>query len=238
LPSDHPHIATSMNNLAMTYSALGRHQDALQLQEDVLAFRKRVLPSDHLDIATSMGNLASTYSDLGRHQDALQLKEDVLAFRKRVLPSDHPDIATSMGNLASTYSDLGRHQDALQLDEDVLAFQKRVLPSDHPDIATSMSNLARTYFTMGNVCAAELALKDAVGVLVRARYDQGHPFMEQFKRDLANIRKLMHGNDQGASCATAPKKARVKPNAPCHCGSAMKFKKCCGRATSATPALQ
>ena len=29
LPADHPHIGTSMNDLALTYSKLGRHQDAL-----------------------------------------------------------------------------------------------------------------------------------------------------------------------------------------------------------------
>ncbi len=39
-----------MNNLAGTYSALGRHADALAMEEQVLEFRRRVLPSDHPDI--------------------------------------------------------------------------------------------------------------------------------------------------------------------------------------------
>ena len=39
-----------MNNLADTYSALGRHQDALELQEKTLEFRRRVLPQNHPDI--------------------------------------------------------------------------------------------------------------------------------------------------------------------------------------------
>ena len=39
-----------MSNLAMTYGALGRHADALVLQEQVLEFRRRVLPEDHPDI--------------------------------------------------------------------------------------------------------------------------------------------------------------------------------------------
>ena len=77
----------------------------VQLLEETLTFRKRVLPADHPDIATSMNNLAIAYRDLGRHEDALQLLEEKLAVRKRMLPADHPDIATSMGNLASTYRD-------------------------------------------------------------------------------------------------------------------------------------
>ena len=39
-----------MNNLAMTYSTLGRHADALALFEQVLEFRRRVLPANHPDI--------------------------------------------------------------------------------------------------------------------------------------------------------------------------------------------
>ena len=39
-----------MNNLAQTYSALGRHADALAMKERVLEFRRRVLPADHPDI--------------------------------------------------------------------------------------------------------------------------------------------------------------------------------------------
>ena len=36
-----------MGNLAQTYSALGRHSDALAMQESVLEFRRRVLPAEH-----------------------------------------------------------------------------------------------------------------------------------------------------------------------------------------------
>ena len=39
-----------MNNLASTYSELGRHADALALREKVLEFFRRVLPEDHPDI--------------------------------------------------------------------------------------------------------------------------------------------------------------------------------------------
>jgi hypothetical protein len=39
-----------MGNLATTYSALGRHADALSMMELVLEFQRRVLPADHPDI--------------------------------------------------------------------------------------------------------------------------------------------------------------------------------------------
>jgi hypothetical protein len=39
-----------MNNLAETYSALGRQSDALAMKESVLELLRRVLPADHPDI--------------------------------------------------------------------------------------------------------------------------------------------------------------------------------------------
>ena len=39
-----------MNNLALSFDALGRHADALVLKEKVLEFQRRVLPEDHPDI--------------------------------------------------------------------------------------------------------------------------------------------------------------------------------------------
>jgi hypothetical protein len=42
-----------MNNLATTYSHLGRNQDALVLQEKTLEFRRRVLPENHPDIGAT-----------------------------------------------------------------------------------------------------------------------------------------------------------------------------------------
>ena len=40
----------AMSNLSTTYSALGRHEDALVLKERVLEFQRRVLPENHPDI--------------------------------------------------------------------------------------------------------------------------------------------------------------------------------------------
>ncbi len=49
-----------MNNLAVTYSDLGRHADALAMGERVLEFRRRVLPANHPSIGEGCeGSVAS-----------------------------------------------------------------------------------------------------------------------------------------------------------------------------------
>ncbi len=39
-----------MQGLANSYSALGRHEEALEMKEKTLEFRRRVLPENHPDI--------------------------------------------------------------------------------------------------------------------------------------------------------------------------------------------
>ena len=46
-------LGTVMGNLANTYSDLGRHQDALVMQEKTLEFRRRVLPENHPGIGAT-----------------------------------------------------------------------------------------------------------------------------------------------------------------------------------------
>ena len=40
-------LGVAMSSLALTSRALGRHQDALVLQEKSLEFQRRVLPENH-----------------------------------------------------------------------------------------------------------------------------------------------------------------------------------------------
>ena len=53
LPENHPNIATTMDNLALSLRNLDEHQEALQIARDALELRKRVLPEGHPDIANS-----------------------------------------------------------------------------------------------------------------------------------------------------------------------------------------
>ncbi len=109
---------TTICYLAAAYDGLGRHQDALLLQEKALEFRLRILPEDHPDIGdmhernsfqqfmrgtgSSINNLAGTLRSLGQHQNALAQFEKALEFYRRVLPANHPDLGTKIvGVLAS-----------------------------------------------------------------------------------------------------------------------------------------
>jgi len=75
----------------MLLGRLGEDQEARELDEDILARRRRVLGEDHPDTLTSAFILAAKLSELGEYQAAKELNEDILARRRRVLGDRHPD---------------------------------------------------------------------------------------------------------------------------------------------------
>src|SRR6476659_1136164 len=123
----------------------GRAQ--VQLDEDTLARRRRVLGEDHPDTLASAdglaislravggypgtlisaGNLAAGLGHSGEHHAARELGEDTLARRRRVLGEDHPDTLASAHGLAISLRAAAEHQAARELGEDTLARRRRVL---------------------------------------------------------------------------------------------------------------
>ena len=81
-----------MNNLANTYSALGRHQDALVMMEKALEFGRRVLPENHPHIGISCLNLGIICHKVGDLHRALQFAREALRIFQATLPPSHPHV--------------------------------------------------------------------------------------------------------------------------------------------------
>ena len=93
--------------LAYALREMGRYRQARELDEDILARRRRVLGEDHPDTLAYASNLAADLRVLAETQAACELDEDILARRRRVLGEDHPDTLTSASNLAADLRALG-----------------------------------------------------------------------------------------------------------------------------------
>jgi tetratricopeptide (TPR) repeat protein len=163
-----------MNNLALSYGAIGRHADALKLNEETLARRKALFgPEHHLTLA-SMNNLAGCYRYLGRHADALELGQKTLALAKATLGPDHPYTLRCLDTLAGIYKSSGRPSDAVKLYEEALPLMKAKLGPGHPDRLASMHDLAESYSALGRHADA-LRLSEETLALRRAALGPDHP---------------------------------------------------------------
>ena len=81
-----------MVNLATTYNNVGRHQDALVLQEKALEFQRRVLPENHPDIGDTCFNISISYQHTGDNHQAVERACEALRIRQITLPPSHPHI--------------------------------------------------------------------------------------------------------------------------------------------------
>jgi len=165
--ADHPHTATSLNNLALLYQSQGQYDRAEPLYQRALAICERQLGADHPNTASSLNNLAELYRSQGKYDRAEPLYQRALAIRERQLGADHPDTASSLNNLAALYQSQGQYDRAEPLYQRALAICERQLGADHPDTAASLNNLAGLYQSQGQYDRAEPLFQRALAIRER-----------------------------------------------------------------------
>ena len=155
LGPEHPHTATSLNNLATLYKAMGDYLKAEPLYRRALAIREKALGPEHPSTATSLDNLAGFYDSMRDYAKAEPLYQRALATREKALGPEHPSTATSLNNLAGLYESLGDYVKAEPLYRRALAIREKALGPEHPSTADSLNDLAVLYESMGDFVRAE-----------------------------------------------------------------------------------
>ncbi|MGI5140053.1 MULTISPECIES: tetratricopeptide repeat protein [unclassified Streptomyces] len=145
----------SRTNLAVSLRGAGRAQDAIALEEHILADYQRVLGSVHPQTLTARANLAASYLESGRVEEAVAVGEHILADYQRVLGSVHPQTLHARTNLAASYLESGRVAEAIALGEHVAADHDRLLGLDHADTFRARANLSASYRRAGRTTEAE-----------------------------------------------------------------------------------
>ena len=123
LGPEHPHTATSLNNLADLLHAQGEFAAARQLLERALAINEQALGPEHPDTAVGLNNLALLLHDQGDLAGARPLYERALAAHEKVLGPEDPKTAIDLSNLATLLRADGDPAGAQQLFERALAIE-------------------------------------------------------------------------------------------------------------------
>jgi tetratricopeptide (TPR) repeat protein len=186
LGDNHPHVATSLDNLAGLYYYQGRYDQAEPLYLQALELRKRLLRDNHPHVAFSLNNLALLYESQGRYDQAEPLYLQALELDKRLLGDNHPSVATSLHNLALLYYSQGRYDQAEPLSLQALELRKRLLGDNHPHVASSLQNLALLYKFQGRYDQAEPLCLQALELRKRLLGDN-HPHVAISLNNLAEL---------------------------------------------------
>ncbi|MEM7071337.1 MAG: tetratricopeptide repeat protein, partial [Pseudomonadota bacterium] len=115
LGGEHPHTASTMNNLALLYLGQNRFKEAEALYKNALKIMQTELGDNHPDTSGTMNNLALLYYYQNKLKEAKSLFEQALEIMQTELGDNHPDTANTMGNLASLYYVQNRLKEAESL---------------------------------------------------------------------------------------------------------------------------
>ncbi|MGG6270603.1 tetratricopeptide repeat protein [Leptolyngbya sp. AN03gr2] len=186
LGETHPHVATSLNNLAALYESQGRYEEAEPLYQQALELDRLLLGETHPHVATSLDNLALLYRVQGRYKEAEPLHQQALELRRLLLGETHPHVATSLNNLALLYRVQGRYKEAEPLYQQALELRRSLLGETHPHVAMSLNNLALLYCSQGRYEEAEPLYQQALK-LCRSLLGETHPDVATSLNNLAAL---------------------------------------------------
>ena len=99
-----------MSNLANTFSKLGRHEDALAMQEKTLDFQRRVLPANHTSLGIACFNISISHENMGNLHSAIEMAHEALRIFQATLPPSNPYVQKSQLRLRLMENDAGRRQ--------------------------------------------------------------------------------------------------------------------------------
>ena len=204
-----PYYATSCNNLAALYDAMGNYQKAEPLYLEAKKIREKILGKEHPDYATSCNNLASLYQSMGNYQKAEPLYLEAKEIRQKVLGKEHPDYAASCNNLAGLYQSMGNYQKAEPLYIEAKKIREKVLGKEHLDYATSCNNLALLYQSMGNYKKAEPLYIEAKKIDAKI-LGKEHPSYATDCNNLAGLYKSMGNYSKAEPLYIEAKKIKEK----------------------------
>jgi tetratricopeptide (TPR) repeat protein len=155
LGSQHPEVASTLNDLVELYVLQGKYQQAEPLMQRALSIREQVLGPQHAQTATALNNLAAIYIKQGKYQQAEPLMQRALALREQALGGDHPEVAESLNNLGLLYIQQGRYAEAEPLYQRAIALDEHIQGPEHPETLVHISNLASLYTFQGKYSEAE-----------------------------------------------------------------------------------
>lgn len=112
LGTDHPDVATALNNLALIYYTQGDYESAEPLYRRALRVDEKALGPDHASVATDLNNLGLLFKKQGKLEEAEPLLRRALTIKEQVFPPGHPSLVTGLRNYASILRALGRTEQA------------------------------------------------------------------------------------------------------------------------------
>ncbi|CAF4852438.1 unnamed protein product [Rotaria sp. Silwood1] len=213
LPPNHPHLATSYNNIGGVHKNIGDYSKALEFYEKALKIREKSLPSNHPDLGTSYNNIGQVCNNMGDYSIALEFYEKALKIKEKALPPNHPSLAGSHLNFAVCYERMGDYASALKALQNALQIQQKAFQECNPAFTSTYSWFGRVYRSMKDYSKALGYFEKCLAIDLKT-LAEGHPYQAITYSNIGDVYRLM-GNYEKA-LAFHQKALDIQENVHCN----------------------
>ncbi len=145
LGSNHAFTGQTLNNLGLTYFAMGRAGDAVQHLQRAINVYQAALGADHLEVGTASANLGMAYNSQVRYAEAEKALRRGLAIYEKALGPHHANVAFALDQLARAYVGNSRFKEAVPVLERWAAIVEKTAGSRHPDYGSALYRVGEAY---------------------------------------------------------------------------------------------
>ncbi len=145
LGSEHPEVASTLNNLGVVLTHLSEPQQALGRYEESLRLHEALEGPEHPNVALATNNLAVALRSMGRAKDAREAFTRALAIRRAALGPSHPDTLRSAQQLVAQEIAMRELDSAGALLDEVKELRTRATGPDSTEMLAVLELEARLF---------------------------------------------------------------------------------------------
>lgn len=134
-------VATTYNNIASTYSQMGKQQLALEHYQKALKIQIESFGEHTLNVATSYSNLGVFLFESNQLNAALAYYNKALQIRYAILGADHPEVAILYNNIGCAHHPQNLEK-AFEYHKKALVIFEKVYGKNHVDTALTYIHIA------------------------------------------------------------------------------------------------
>lgn len=154
LANNHRDLASSYNQIGVTYMKLENYQKAFDYVNQAFQIRQKCLHRNDRDLAESYRDIGLVQFRLRRNDLALANHFEAHDIFTKILPKDHPDIAENLRYIAYVYGAIGEYNISLKYLKNALKILKRSLPENHADIGMIFEAMGHCLYAQNNYISA------------------------------------------------------------------------------------
>ena len=162
--TEHPAVATDLNNLALLLLDTNRFAEAEPLMRHALAIKEKRYGKEYPEVAINLSSLAQLLQATNRLAEAEPLMRRALAIDERSYGLENPYIAMHLSNLAALLLDTSRFTEAEPLMRRALAIQEKNYGPESPKVTTDLNNLAQLLQATNRLAEAEPLIRRALAI--------------------------------------------------------------------------